>query len=407
MSITQHLLIIWTEFGLLHAVMSSNEKSELLGNDEVRVQGKHSVVEPKLRCIHFVVLPVTILLFLPYGQDFYMAQQWIQHVVQKELEISSDTVSSTGCNSVNHSSPSYLAYKRVEQRTAQWTMYNSLAMSVPSFFGAALVPAYSDSFGRRYLFLISCSSCLIKLIIHGLCIYYSWSLIWVILGTGLDSLTGGVYTFLSALMSYAADITTPGRKRTFALTLVDGCMLLCVTLAGLISGLVIQYKGFVFLAFLDVLLSFTAWGIMVTALPETHDVRNRTEAGSIWQTYRRMLDVYISKTFKKRRVAYILLISAFFFEEMTNAHRSSIEILYQLGQPFCWSAGTIGVFSAARHATECVAGILFIAPLKTFLSDVSIAIWSTVSNAASFVLEACARTDTAMYLGRFVCFFLL
>ena len=376
--------------------MTSGEKSALLA--KLR-SGETGIKPGTFKCVHFILLPVICLMFFSYASNFYMIQQWIQHSVKLSQGLLDDNHTKHGCNTQNHSS----VLKSVEKQTADWVMYNALATSIPAFFGALIVPSSSDSCGRKLLFLIGCSSSVIRSILQTLCVYYSWSLVWVVFATGLDSCTGGIYTFLSATMSYAADITVAGQGRTFGITLVDGCLLLCVTAAGLVSGFIIQYKGFVFLSVMNTACVLLAWFITITALPETYNANSASKAVSFGKNFKRIYKIYASKSFSNRRTTYLLLISAYFFAELTNSHRSAIEILYQLGQPLCWSADRVGVFTAARHLTQGLAGILFIVPLKRCMTETYIAIWSTFSNAASFVLEGLARTDLEMFLGMYIC----
>jgi hypothetical protein len=143
-----------------------------------------------------------------------------------------------------------------------------------------------------------------------------------------------------------------------------------------------------------------SWIIAVFFLPETHQKQNRANKTSLCTNIKRLAILYTSDNFLKKRSSYIILLVTYFFTELTNTQRASLEMLYQLGQPFCWPSEKIGLFSAARHATQGIAGAVLIAPLKRCLSDVSIATWSALFNAGSYVLEAFAKSDLIMYLGK-------
>ncbi|XP_053407879.1 solute carrier family 46 member 3-like [Mercenaria mercenaria] len=88
----------------------------------------------------------------------------------------------------------------------------------------------------------------------------------------------------------------------------------------------------------------------------------------------------------------------FFFAEIAGLNRSSIETLYFLGQPFCWGPSKIGVFTTTRYALLGVVGLGSLRLLQIFLSNEAIAVLSTVSYAASFMIEAFAKTNLLIYM---------
>ena len=111
---------------------------------------------------------------------------------------------------------------------------------------------------------------------------------------------------------------------------------------------------------------------------------------------------YVLDTFKGKRLAYLLLLIAYVIENLANASRAVLELLFQLGRPLCWSPDKIGVFSALRHVPQGLAGIFLIKPLQSCLSDINIAILSLIFDTGSYVLEGLARTDAMMYSGEHV-----
>ncbi|WAR20184.1 PCFT-like protein [Mya arenaria] len=275
----------------------------------------------EFRKAHAMFLPVTLLIYVSVGIGYFTTQQWIQHYVKIKLGFTNDSM--PGCNASKNSTR-YKDFHEVERQTAQWSMYVTLAAAVPSIFATAIVSSYSDSVGRKFLFILFSGSTTIRLTLCSLAIYFKWDLIWIVVAIGLDGLTGSTHTSSSAAMAYLADLTSSGHHRTIALTINDGFHMLCVTLSLLVGGVFVQLVG---------------------------------------------------------------------------THRTSIEILYQLGQPFCWGADKIGVFSAARHATQGLAGIVFIVPLKRCMSESYIAAFSAFFNTGSFILEALAKSDIILFLG--------
>ncbi|XP_052272161.1 proton-coupled folate transporter-like isoform X2 [Dreissena polymorpha] len=352
----------------------------------------------ELRRAHFWFVPVMLLMYVAIGTGYYVIQQWVQRFIVIRSGMDTGNLTNTvGCDEQTNTS-GYAAYSRVEQDTAQWEMYVSLATTVPAFFASTLIPSYSDSFGRKYLFILGITSTTLRFGLTAVCIYFQWDLIWIVVAACVDGMTGGFYTIISASMSFIADITPSGSKRLKAITMNDGLLMTCITLSGIGSGFFIQYEGFLLPMVSCCGLCAVAFFTAVCFLPETHMKHHRTKPKSALGTFKRMTHIYTNSAFKKRRSAYLILITAYFFQELVSTHRSSIEILYQLGRPFCWSAEKIGLFSAARHFTQGIAGMVLIVPLKSCMSDITLTIVSAIFCTGSFVLEAFAITDTVFYL---------
>ncbi|XP_052766914.1 solute carrier family 46 member 3-like [Mya arenaria] len=349
----------------------------------------------EFRKAHAMFLPVTLLIYVSVGIGYFTTQQWIQHYVKIKLGFTNDSM--PGCNASKNSTR-YKDFHEVERQTAQWSMYVTLAAAVPSIFATAIVSSYSDSVGRKFLFILFSGSTTIRLTLCSLAIYFKWDLIWIVVAIGLDGLTGSTHTSSSAAMAYLADLTSSGHHRTIALTINDGFHMLCVTLSLLVGGVFVRQFGFLVPMIVCAGMACLAFILTLCFLPESHGRQNRSEVHSVCKALSRITDIYTGSSFNQNKAPYIVLIICYFFQELVGTHRTSIEILYQLGQPFCWGADKIGVFSAARHATQGLAGIVFIVPLKRCMSESYIAAFSAFFNTGSFILEALAKSDIILFL---------
>ncbi|WAR23873.1 PCFT-like protein [Mya arenaria] len=377
--------------------MVSDESSPLLKNSTVQDElPPTKVATTNVRKVHFALLPVLLLLYMSLGLGYYTVQEWIQKYIKLQLGYQDNSNSTSGCNADKNSS-TFKDFQTVEKETSKWSLYTAIALTIPSFFASMMIPAYSDSLGRKFLFVVGACSATLRMTLSALCIYYEWNLIWIVVAIVLDGLTGSLFTVSSAAMAYLADLTGHG-SRSFAITAHDSILLICLTLSGLGSGFYIENKGYVYPMVTSAGMALIALLIILFVLPETHLKQNRIESKSVWATFSRMTDIYLKNDFQKQRSTYLLLIMSYFFLELVSVHRPSLEILYQLGRPFCWSPSKIGMFSAARNATQGFAGIVLIAPLKRCFSDNSIALMSIVFCTGSFVLEGLAQTDLQLYL---------
>lgn len=369
--------------------MSDGENKPLLGVKEER---------NGLGFRYILLLAIMLCIYTPMGINFYLTTQWIQYTMRQEILLGASINSSSVCEGKNQSDPEYMKFKEVEQKTAFWQMLSSLAMSIPGLFSTLILPSYSDNIGRKFLFLIPTSAMLLKYVAYALIFYFKWNVLWLVVSSLVEGFSGSFFTLTSGTYSYIADITTPGRQRTVGVTIHDGILLISITLSGLAAGYFIEYEGYFIPMISCACIQFFAWISIILFLPETHEKRYRTTKMSVCAHLRRVTEFYRSKQFSGKRCAYILLLIAYFVGEATSVHRSSLEMLYQLGKPFCWPSSKIGLFTAARHATEGFAGLVLIAPLKTCFSEITIATFSALFNAGSYVLEAFANTDLMLYL---------
>lgn len=371
--------------------MSKSESTPLVNS--------RSIEETNIHYRRFLLLPIIVIMFPAYILQTYVVTQWIQHFWKTKENI--DNFNSTsGCLLNNKSDPRYDSYTIVEEKTALWQLYYDLCAAVPALFATAILPSYSDTLGRRFLFVICYSTMLLNFIACTLIVYYKWDLVWLLLGSTVEGITGSYFISTAACLSYIADVTRPGRERTLAIAIFDGVGLITTTLGGVASGYFIAYLGYFNSLLISLIMMFCAWFMVIAFLPETLKRQNNSNTTSLISNVRRITDFYQSKSFTGKRSAYVLLILTIFLSEMAGGYRATTAMIYQLGKPFCWSAQQIGLYSAARHTTQGIACIVLISPLKTCFSETTIAIWSNVLNSGSFVLEALARTDLVLYLGK-------
>lgn len=349
---------------------------------------------------YFLLIIVMFFVNIAMGISFYLVTQWIGDMMRKQILEGANINSSSVCEGTNKSDPEYSKFKDVEQKTAFWQMLSSLATTIPCLITTLILPSYSDRIGRRYIFLIPTTAMLMKYVAYVLFFYFELDVIWLVVASMIEGFSGSFFTLSSGVYSYIADVTTAGRRRTIAVTTYDGFLLICVTLSSLSAGYFIEFEGFIIPMLTCATLQFIAWLIIIFFLPETHQKRYRAQHMSFCDHFKRITDFYRSKQFAGKRCTYILLLVSYSIGELTSAHRSSLEMLYQLGKPFCWPSQKIGLFSAARHATQGFASLVLIAPLKACFSDISIATFSAIFNTGSYVLEALANTDLMLYLGK-------
>ena len=341
--------------------------------------------------------------YFAMGLHSYTVSEWTQHQVKiKYFHNRTFSANFSACESANKSDPGYITYTHVQQETSRWQIYNTIASSVPAFITAIVYPSYTDTFGRRYLFILSLTGVFLQFFVDALTIVFNGSLIYVVLGAFMFGITGTTYCLLSAMFTYIADVTEKGKQRTATITIVESLLLIMSTSSGLVAGFFIDGVGFMFPAITAASMSFINLLVVSFFLPETLPRSMRQKRLPVLRSVKRVIDFYLSSDFKGKRSLYILMIASFVILDLCSVHRRTLEVLYQLGMPFCWGPKKIGYFAALSNIGQGVFAIGIVALLQKCLSDVSIGMLASFSNACSLVLEGCAYTDVMLYLGEYV-----
>lgn len=342
-------------------------------------------------------IAVNFLVYLAGTIQVYACNEWIQHRVKFSAfgNISLKT-NSSAC--FNHTDPAYVKLTQVQQETSRWQMYNAIALKSASF-PAYFLALYTDIFGRRYLFIQTSFGNALYFFLTGLIMLFDLSFTYLITANVLYGLTGvGLY---AASYAFVADVTLPGKERTFSIFLLDTSLPIAGVLGSFVSGYFIETCGFIYPTFTSTGIALIGACIAVFWIQESLNKEDRIRNPNLFESFVRPFSFYFSKRFKGVRMLYVMLLFAYVFADMAVVHRKTMEALYQLGMPFCWSPVKIGVFATLLGLSSNGFGTVFLKIFQRRISDITIALISMVATASSFVLEALASTDFMLYMGKF------
>ena len=351
----------------------------------------------------FIVLCiVTLLYYQPMVMLSYIQNEWIQKSIKDDYFPNADLSSNVSSCKSNHSSVEYQMYTRVQQESAHWIMYISIALHSTSLFANLVIPCYTDTYGRKFLLILTLSGFLLRVGTTTAVIYSKQSYIYIVAVNAVEGLSGAGIGFLCVSFAYIADVINNGKKRVLAVVILEAVLLVTVMISGLATGLFVDNCGYFTAA-----LSCTGMAVLSLAsaiffLPESLKKELRRKPLSIHVALKRPFEFYTSSTFRGKRLQFVLLILAFGFATMSSMKRSSIETLYLLGMPFCWSPTWIGYFSFARYAGQAVIGLGSVKLMQKFVSNDTIAIVSVVSCFASYIVEALATSEVMMFMGEYL-----
>ena len=361
---------------------------------------------------HLVIVPCLLTYFFAMGILWYALPEYTQNYVKQAIVKRSETGNTSSnrtfhhfnpCN-VSKSAPGYETYTEIQQTTAEWNIYFSVSSSIPMLFANLIWGSYSDILGRRFLFVLCTLGASIKVGIFIVVVRSEASLLYMVLANVIEGLTGSFTIMFVAAFSFVADITEPGRKRTIYIVVVECCLGITVTLSTFVTGYFIQYQGFFYPVLTSCLLCVFSMLTFLLFLPETlrKHPDSKPEAGRLLNYIKTAFRFYFKQESKVKRWKYILLILSLTFIAIPAMNRGSIETLYQLGRPFCWTATKIGWFGAMKTGLASLLGMAGVFILQKFIADDTIALIGTLSGLFSLVLEGMATTNFVMYIGRHI-----
>lgn len=354
--------------------------------------------EPSLSFTKWFVGPYCFLYMAAYVTSYYTFAQYVYAKVQKDIFPDVTSFNASGVCTVNTSSEDYVKQTKVQQTAATWNLYYSLAAGIPAIFSNIILGSSTDKFGRKFLFFLPCFGTFVRMSVSALGINLNIDLKVHLIGYFVEGLTGQMFTMLLVCFTYVADITSAdGKSRSFGITMIELSIGLAVALFSFSTGFFIQAYGF-FYPILSAGIMVGVSVVLVFFIPETFPKEKRKSNESTFAKLKTAYDLFFGTFNRGRRWMYNTLMFVFAVTMFTVFGRSSVEPLYQLNAPFCWSPEKLGYYGALRSALQQMFGMGMIKVLQFFISDEAVALLGCVSFAAAYTLEGLAKTDTVMYI---------
>ena len=293
----------------------------------------------------WLVGPFCFLYMAAFITSYSTVIQYAYYKIQKDLYPAVDRLNETGaCENVNTSSPGYQMQINVQESASTWSIYFSLAGGVPAVFSNVILGSTSDKYGRKFLFFLPCLGTLVRMLVTLGAIYWNWDLIFMTIGYIVEGMTGQMFTMLLVCFTYVADTTSErGRQRSFGITMVELSIGIAVAGFSFSTGYFIEDYGFYY-PMLSAVIMMTACLILVFFIPESLPATKRNTSGSVLDTIKTAYDLFFGEFNRGRRWMYNVLLTCFGLTMFIVFGRSSVEPLYQLGEPFCWSPEKLGYF---------------------------------------------------------------
>lgn len=373
---------------------SGTEKTRLLTNTEDVVREKPTKISVEclvclISILHYVSSIIESLLVTEY------TYQYISTRTQGKPSQLGFSHSSSNENCSAHKN-------EAQEKSAQWNSYYVYAEYVPGLFVVAWGGVMSDYYGRKFFIVLPVLGTFLRCFATLVVLQYNLDIIYLLIGCLLAGFTGTHYTMDIAICGVVADISKYDKSRTFKLALLHLYAGIASTLAQVSTGYMIKYLGFL----IPCVVSQALCVLNVIAglyIPETlAKSRRKTNSDNCCQKIGRFFAFYTSSSNlrdgKVWQFVLCLLSLAFCLSPYTT--RSGMDIIYFLGQPFCFSSEKIGWYNSA-NSFLCLCVSVFV--LKLFhlcINDEFITILSCISGILCFSIQGFASVWWMLYVGK-------
>lgn len=351
-----------------------------------------------------MVGPILAVQWFTYMGSMLILQQYAYYIVHKTKFPNLNNTENDFTCTTNTSTDEYKLQVQIQQETSNWILYVSLASGIPSVFINLFFTSYSDRFGRKPFIIIASAGLFLRISLCTIGIYLEMDLMLFIIFFAIEGIVGAQMVPMSISFSMIADVTNPGKKRSFAIALVDMSVGVGLLLGTLLSGYLIEALGYgPPIAIYSIMLLITLF-LAVFGISETVTIGDSSEKMPLSKNIKNALSFYVNRKAagEGRRLVYILYMVIFLFVMLSTIGKSQIDTLYELNTPFCWDAVLIGIFAMARNAGQFLVGIPMIKLFQKCLSDEYVTLVGLLSNMFSLILEGTAPNSMALYFGKYV-----
>ena len=214
------------------------------GKNEENVLVKPYVI-PSRTWRHYLPGPILFLHLFAFILSLNTAGLYVPQYISKTLFPQRPLPSSTGSICTVNDTVASPDTETIQKEAAVFNVYVALASGIPAVVTSLFLGAFSDRFGRVFLFLTPTIGQLISKTILLFCIYYRIDINFILIGSAIEGLTGGFLAILMASFSYFADITENNKERSTAIAFLEIAVGVGVVVGRVSTGYIINATDYV------------------------------------------------------------------------------------------------------------------------------------------------------------------
>ncbi|XP_078695569.1 proton-coupled folate transporter-like isoform X1 [Branchiostoma floridae x Branchiostoma belcheri] len=333
--------------------------------------------------------PILLVAFIGLVATSPTYQQYIYNV----LGNGTLPTNTSSCDA-NVSDPAYQRQLKAQAETSQWQLYLTLAQAIPAAISTVALGTLSDTYGRKVGLFVPLIGGMLSSIAGALIVNFSFPLEVMLAGNFLYGVMGGWTAMFSGCSAYIADITDPGKQRTFRVAVMESAVGISSLVGEIGTGYWLSGRG-VPRGFQEVTWAIVGCSVFcilyLFTLKETRPrVDNKqTHNVSCTNHFRKCFNAFYEKRYDGRRRKLLLGTLAYLFALGSMITVSTLLILYVLATPFCFTSDLVGLLKAATGATF-IMSLICIRVLNNCVSEFALMMIAFVSFIGGMVLLAFA-----------------
>lgn len=337
---------------------------------------------------------VAVIITVPV-QSYYVIDETAKKYGQNHITRHADlSCHPSNFSNVSHTNDSSLI---IQKEATEILMYLGFCSSFGSIVPIFIFGYLSDYIGRRIVWIISVSGTLIKELILLLTILLHLP-IWVLyIGQIIFALTGTYGGAMVSIFATVADVTPPGKSRSFRITVVQGTGMLTASATIFCMGYWIWTEKYyeptimaLFISLLSIIFS-----IFILKDSSGTDSKRKELLGP--------LKIYLrNASNQNRRRKMLLCLCIFLLSSSCLIGKLEYQTLFLMHKPVCWNEFSIQVMHAVQTLvnTLCVIGIVRL--LLRFTHDTVILIAGSISGVVSMVIFGAAVDGYMVYIRKYI-----
>ncbi|CAL1546875.1 unnamed protein product [Lymnaea stagnalis] len=351
--------------------------------------------------IALVVLSLSTMSYALFNDAF---SQWLYvefeyMVLGSNASFINDSASSNPCiKGNNNSSPWAAELDEAQARASRFNTWAMLISLLPAVITNTLLGAYADRIGRRVLFILPLFGMMTKYGFTSAVAYWKLNVYWALFGTLLSGLSGSMPALFMAIYVYTADNTGHNKSRSFGMVVAQATMNIFYALTHLVVGYFIKGEGYIWPMFTATLVLCLSLLVCVCFLRETLDTSNLGKRASLIQGVKSVFGFYLVKTDNPRYKRKDFLMLGFVFFMYSTCLGVSIQSLYLMNEPLCWSSVKMGNVITFQGLLSSFASLFLMRLIQKIFSDETISIVSLISAGASRFVLAFAVNETMIFV---------
>ena len=246
--------------------------------------------------------------------------------------------------------------EHVQQQSASFTMYMSVAMNLPSMVALPMWGALSDIVGRKVPIIAGIGGNIVRTLFIVLVIIFHWPLWIILIGEAVHGMFGyHTHTIVYVTSAYVAD-NGMVESRTLEMVMVDLWLTIGMTIGSLITGYTLKDVGYAYpligSGVMDMLLILYTIFLVPTfgGKKTVSSIQNREAptTRSIFHTIKQITTKSFNVIFRATnyRQELMILVTIFFISGFASAGGSEFISVYAMGYPLCWRAILLSIFQS-------------------------------------------------------------